>query len=306
MKVAVLGGAGAMGCLFGGRLAQAGHTVTLVDVARGPVEAINTKGLLITNETGQIESIPVRATGDPHQPGIVDLIIVLVKGQHTEAAMSAALPLVGDDSSVLTLQNGWGNAARLARIVGESKVLAGVTLHSVTTLAPGHIQHAGRGPTTLGELDGRRSARLTEIQQALSQAGFEVDLTFNIVKVIWSKLALNVCALPACALLRFRSGELVEHDGTLELMKALLREVVAVANAKGIDLDFEERWEAITRQLERASNVRASMLQDVENRRQTEIDTVTGAIVECGRQLGVPTPYNNALFWLVKSLQETF
>jgi 2-dehydropantoate 2-reductase len=295
-----------MGCLFGGRLAQAGHAVTLVDVAGEAVEAINANGLLITNESGPVESIRVRTTADPSQAGVVDLIIVLVKGPHTEAAMSRALSLVGENSWVLTLQNGWGNSARLAQIVGESKVLAGVTLHSVTTLAPGHIQHAGQGPTTLGELDGSVSSRLTRIRQALSEAGFEVDLTGNIVKVIWSKLALNVCALPACALLRFRSGELVEHFGTIELMKALLHEVVAVANAQGIDLDFEERWEAITRQLERASRVRASMLQDIENRRPTEIDTITGAIVECGKRMNIPTPYNSALFWLVKSLQETF
>lgn len=305
MRVAILGGAGAMGGLFGSRLALAGNTVTLIDVWREAVEAINTCGLRVT-ENGRTRTVRVKAVADPAEAGPADLVIVLVKGQHTESAVRSGLPLIKNETAVLTLQNGWGNADRIAGIVGRERVLAGVTLHSVTTVGPGHIQHAGQGPTTIGELDGRMTPRLGLITELLSAAGFEVSATGNVLKVIWSKLALNVCSLPVCALLRFRSGQLVEHEGTLDLMRALLHEVVAVANAQGIHLNYEESWEAITSQLRRAANVRASMLQDVENGRLTEIETINGAIIECGRQLKIPTPYNDALVWLMRSLQETF
>jgi 2-dehydropantoate 2-reductase len=133
-----------------------------------------------------------------------------------------------------------------------------------------------------------------------------MTVTDDVLKAIWSKLALNVCTLPTSALLRFYAGQLIQHTGTLELMQALLREVMSVANAQNIALEFDERWEAITGLLSRASGAKASMLQDVENRRRTEIDVINGAIVEAGQRLNIPTPYNQALVWLVKALEETF
>jgi len=304
-RIAVLG-AGAMGCLFGGRLAKAGNDVTMIDSSPAVVEALRSQGLRLTQVSGPTEVIPIQSTQNPAEVGPVDWIIVLVKGQHTEAAMRSGQPLLGTATHVLTLQNGWGNTARLAAIAGAERVLAGVTLHSVTVLEPGQVEHTAQGETILGELDGRLTPRLQEIFGLLESAQFGVSVSESIRRVIWSKLALNVCALPACSLLRFRSGQLLDYEPTLSLMRALLREVVAVANAQGIELDFEERWNAITGQLERARNVRASMLQDVEKRRQTEIHTITGAVVEAGRHWNVPTPCNETLFWLIRALEESF
>jgi 2-dehydropantoate 2-reductase len=236
----------------------------------------------------------------------VDLVLVFVKCYHTEAAVRSAAPLIGPETAVLSLQNGWGNAPRIAGIVGEERVLVGVTYHSATLLGPAHILHAGQGMTYVGELSGEMSDRLQRMAGALRQAGFEVTATGQVLKEIWSKLALNVCTLPTSALLRFYAGQLVDHEGTMQLMRVLLRETVAVANAQAIALDFEERWTAITSLLQRSSGARASMLQDVENRRQTEIEVINGAIVSAGRQHGIPTPYNEAMLWLVRSLEETF
>ena len=127
------------------------------------------------------------------------------------------------------------------------------------------------------------------------------------LKEIWSKLALECLHAAYSALLRFFAPQLVEHNGTLNLMQSLLREAVAVAQAQDIPLTFDERWEAISGLLKRcAPNTKASMLQDVERSRRTEIDVINGAIVEAGRRFGTPTPYNDAMLWLVKSLEETF
>jgi len=126
------------------------------------------------------------------------------------------------------------------------------------------------------------------------------------MKEVWSKLALNCCTLPTSALLRFYAAQLVEHEGTLALMRALLREVVTVAQAQNIALDFDERWEAITSLLARAIKGRSSMLQDVEKSRRTEIEVINGAIADAGRRLGFPTPHNDTMVWLIRALEAAY
>jgi 2-dehydropantoate 2-reductase len=260
----------------------------------------------LTNKSGEEEYIPVKATTEPTTVGVVDVVVVFVKCYHTEAAVKAAVPLIGPNTAVLSLQNGWGNASRIANIVGEPKVLAGVTYHSATVLGPGHVKQTGIGATYIGELNGPVSQRVQQIVDAFNQASMEARASSNVLKTIWQKLALNVCTLPASALLRFTADEMAKHDGAMQLMSRLLREAIAVANAQQIDLEYDERWEVIVNLLKRAVGGKASMLQDVEARRRTEIDVVNGAIVEAGQRLGIPTPYNQTMVWMVKALEETF
>jgi 2-dehydropantoate 2-reductase len=305
MKTAIIG-AGAMGSLFGAHLAESGQEVTLIDVWQEAVDAINARGLIVEDKEGQRRTVSVRATTDPATIGVAELALVFVKCYHTEEAVRNAAAVIGPDTTVLSLQNGWGNAPRIASVVGQERVLAGVTYHSATVLGPGEIQHAGRGMTFIGELDGRVSDRVTEIAETLRVAGIDVTPTDTVLKAIWSKLALNVCTLPTSALLRFYAGQLIEHEGTRSLMRALLHETVAVAQAQGIGLDEEERWSAITGLVERAKGARASMLQDVERSRRTEIEVVNGAVVAAGRERGISTPHNETMLWLIRSLEETF
>lgn len=306
MKIAILGGAGAMGALLGGMLAQAGVDVTLVDVAQTAVDAINANGLRLDDKAGATHQIRVKATTNPASVGPVDYLLVFVKCYHTESAVRAATPMIGEGTVVLSLQNGWGNAPRIAGLVGQERVMAGVTYHSATVLGPGHIKQTGVGDTFIGELGGGLSERQQRIVNTFNQAGFNTIASENVLTTIWMKLALNCCTLPASALLRFTADEMVKHDGTLNVMAAILKEAVAVANAQNIPLSFDERWEATTGLLRRAVGGKASMLQDVENRRRTEIDVVNGAIVEAGGRLGIPTPVNQTMVWLVKALEETF
>jgi len=306
MRIAVLGGGGAMGGLFGGWLADAGNDVILIDVSTAAVEAINTHGLTIEEKDGSRRQVRVEASGNPAAVGPVDLIVNFVKCYHTDAAIRSALPMVGVNTAILSLQNGWGNAPRIADIVGRERVLVGLTYHSATLVAPGHVKHPGLGMTFMGELDGQVTPRLQHAVQAFKAAGFETTLSTNILNEVWKKLALNVCTLPTAALLGLQAHQLVEHEGMMETMRALLGEVVAVAKAQGIQIDLEERWEAITTLLRRAVGAKASMLQDVEARRRTEIDVINGAIVRAGGEHGIPTPYNNTMVWLVRTLEETF
>jgi 2-dehydropantoate 2-reductase len=306
MRIAVLGGGGAMGGLFGGWLQRSGQDVTLIDVSSEAVRAINDGGLWIEEKDGSVAVIPVRATDDPKSVGPVDLIVNFVKSYHTEAAIGAAKPMLGPETSVLTVQNGWGNADRIGEIVGEERVLVGLTYHSGTLLRPGRVKHPGVGMTYLGELDGRESLRLLRAAAALREAGFETTISARILDEIWKKLALNACTLPTAALLRFFAHELVLYDDAKGLMAAILREVVAVAKAQGVALDYDERWKAITELLARAVGGKPSMLQDVEAGRRTEIEVINGAIVEAGRKAAVPTPVNGTMVSVIGALQAKY
>ena len=306
MRIAVLGGGGAMGGLFGGWLARTGNDVSLIDVSDAAVGAINGSGVTIEEKDGSAASIPVRATADPKSVGPVDLIVNFVKCYHTEAAIRAAVPMIGADTAVLSLQNGWGNAPRIASIVGEDRVLVGLTYHSATLLAPGRVKHPGIGMTYMGELNGKSSPRLNAAAAAFRAAGFEVTTTDRVVDEVWKKLALNVCTLPTASLLGFFANQLNQHEGTRSMMAGLLREVVDVAGAQGIRLDYDERWAAITGLLDRAVGAKASMLQDVEAKRRTEIDVINGAIVDAGKRSGIATPLNDSMVWMVKSLEEAY
>jgi 2-dehydropantoate 2-reductase len=306
MRIAILGGGGAMGGLFGGYLARGGSDVTLVDVAQPTVSAINAEGLSIEEKDGSRPVIAVPATTDPAAVGPVDLIVNFVKCYNTEAAVRAAAPMIGEGTAVLSLQNGWGNAPRIAGIVGEERVLVGLTYHSGTLLGPGRVKHPGSGMTWLGELTGRRTERLERVAAAFRAAGIETTLSDRILDEVWKKLALNACTLPTAALLGLFANELVGSQETEDLMAAILAEVVAVAQAQGIALDYDERWAAITGLLAKAVGAKASMLQDVEARRQTEIEVINGAIVDAGRRTGVPTPVNETMVQMVRAAERRY
>jgi 2-dehydropantoate 2-reductase len=305
MKIAILG-AGAMGSVFGATLAQGNNDVTLIDVQRPTVQAINTNGLSVLDKQENEKTILVKASDNASTVGVCDLVIIFVKCYHTEDAARSAMPLLGPETQVLSLQNGWGNGPKIGKIVDSGRVLMGVTYHSATVRGPGQIHHAGQGKTWIGEMEPRDPTRVRRIAEACEQAGIETAVVDDIRTTVWAKLALNACTLPTSALLQFYAGELLQHRGTMELMEALLKEVIAVAHAQNIAMNYDERWKAITGLLERAQTARSSMLQDMQAKRRTEIDVINGAIVQGGKLFNIPTPYNNAMVWMVKAIEETF
>jgi 2-dehydropantoate 2-reductase len=307
MKIAILG-AGAMGSAIGALLDKAGNEVTLVDVWTDAVAAINRDGLKVQDKSGEVAVHKVRAVTTPVKiGGTVDLVLVFVKCYHTAEAVRSAQPIIGANTTVLSLQNGWGNGPRIAEIVGSERVLLGVCYHSATVLGPGHVLHAGQGKTFVGEMDGADSPRLRQIVNAFNTAGIPVEPSGQVLKEIWSKLALNVATLPVSASIRVTADHLLDTIEMQALMQELLKEVVAVANAQGIALDFNERWATIAGLLKKlAPNTKGSMLQDVEKGRRTEIDVINGAIKEAGARLGIPTPYNHAMVSLIKALEGSF
>jgi len=301
MKIAVVG-AGAMGSLFGGLLAASGEDVTLVDVWREHVEAINTEGLKIGSQEGS-RTVNVKATTDPSSVGPVDLIILFVKSYDTLEATRDALSMVSEDTVFLSLQNGLGNIEKISKAVGSDRVIPGTTAHGCTLIGPGEIFHAGSGPTIIGELDGRVTERARSIRDALEGAGFETEISRNINGALWSKVLVNVGINPLTALNGLRNGELLDHPDIMETMRGAVEEAVRVAEALGVDLGKGDHVERVYDVARATASNRSSMLQDVERGRRTEIDALNGAIVDSARRLGLEVPVNETLTAAVRGLK---
>jgi len=297
MAVAILG-SGAMGSLFGGHLAAAGHPVTLIDVWEDHVDELEANGLTMETPDGETTIVPVEATTDPHEVGSVDLVVMFVKSIHTaEAIENAGSLLAGAD--VLTLQNGLGNAETIAETVERPRVVAGVTAHGATLVGPGHIRHAGRGATTIGRYFVENDDRVRELAGQFTDAGIETGVSPEIRGEIWEKVLVNVGINAATALARVRNGVLASEPPGERLVRAAVEEAAQVARAEAgpVREDIVEHVRSVAAQT--GSN-RSSMRQDVEAGRRTEIERLNGEVVRRAERHGIETPVNRTLSDLIR------
>jgi 2-dehydropantoate 2-reductase len=297
MKIAVVG-AGAMGSIFGARFHQAGHETVLVDVAQPLVDTINANGVTVVR--GEDETVTrVPATADPSSIGPVDIVVFFTKCYHTAAAAEGARPLVGPDTVIASLQNGWGNGDVLAATYPPEQVVVGVTYNSGLLQGAGRVVHPAEQPTLVGSFTdgGDGAGRLAE---ALESAALPATVASPVRPEIWKKLILNAATLPSAALTGMTAGELGASEHASALVSDTTREAVAVAQALGYDIDFDERITTILALLAKAGPSKASMLQDVEAERRTEVDVINGAVVKAADEVGVDVPINRALFQLIK------
>lgn len=305
MKVAIMGG-GAMGGLWAGLLGTADVDVTIVDVAPQVVEAIRSEGLIITSAEGVQHTRP-SACGDPADVGVVDIVYFFTKAHHTAAAASLARPLVADDTTVVSLQNGWGNSDVIGKALGEGRLVSGVTYQSARVDGPGRITHTSAGPTTVGPFATDATMARSEVIATLqSRAGIQTTATSGVRTEIWKKVVLNTATLPTSALTGLLAGELGRPGAMLDLADAIAVEAVGILRAAGYDIDADERVAFINGLLGRAGSGKASMLQDVEAKRKTEIDVVNGAIVRQAEALGLDAPINRAMVALVGGLERSW
>ncbi len=304
LRVCILG-AGALGCVIGGALTEAGHEVWLVNRSAALVEALRARGLVL-REAGADRTVAVQAAAGcaavAAAGGPVDLLVVLVKSFHTEAAIAGARALVGPQTAVLSLQNGLGHEDVLAAAVGRERVLAGKTYLGGTQLAPGHVLAGIAGKeTVIGELDGTRSARAERIARVFSAARLATTVSDNIQGVIWDKLFVNVATGALSGITGLPYGELYQVPEIEACAVAAVAEAMAVARAAGIAIattDPREPWRKASTGLPPA--FKASMLQSLEKGSVTEIDYVNGSVVRWGRRTGVPTPVNCTLVACLK------
>jgi len=300
MRVCVVG-AGAMGSVFGGLLAHVGHDVTFVDTWEENVAAINASGVRLDGVKGELR-IPANAVvGLPH--GLeADLAMIWTDANNTRRAAVTAAAALAPGGFAITLQNGIGNVETLVEVLGKPRVAAGSSMCSAAMRGPGHASFTHMGMTSVGEIDGGGSARVERLREALAQARFEVRVHPDIMALVWSKFAHNCAVNAICATTGLRVGEVARVAALDRLQDHVIDEILAVTRAKGITLDDPDFRAHVKAHCWKKFN-RPSMLQHIEAGKRTEIDALNARLVEEGRRLGVPTPYNDALACLLKGVE---
>ncbi len=304
MRIAIVG-AGVIGTIFAYIFGKK-HDVTLVEVVKEKVDLYRKEGYTIIMPDGkEVHVDDVSITSDPKEVGVVDLVQISVKGYATEAATKGALPMIGDDTMVLSVQNGLVHDI-IASVVGKEKVIAGITAHSGMPVKPNVIRYVGGyGPLLIiGKYDKKPNDRFNWVVEELKKTGEEIVVVDDIEPVIWKKLVANVACNPVAAITGMTSVEALACEDTKALIKMLAEEVVEVAKAKGIYFpEMENIAEFVYEAFAGTKDNKVSMLQDVENKRRTEIDTLNGAIVKEGEKLGVDVKANKVITHIVRSLE---
>jgi len=296
-------GPGAMGCLFASRLCMAGYDVTLLDYNRKRAEKISRQGIMVEGVTGEYTvNVPVAVRETGFQP---DYVLICVKAIKTREAGEEIAPWLPKKSIVATLQNGIGNIETLTEIFGKGRVVGGITSEGSTLLGWGRIRHAGRGPTIFGPEDSRR-ARLANLVSAFNKAGFKAESTVDVEGLIWGKLIINSGINALTAITRLKNGRLLDLEGARLVIKEAVREAAAVAKAKKIGLPYPDPFKRVLDVCRDTAGNTSSMLQDVLNKKVTEVDYINGAIVREGDALGIPTPTNRILTSMVQAIQEGY
>ncbi|MGG7643715.1 2-dehydropantoate 2-reductase [Rhodovulum sp. YNF3179] len=289
MRVAVMG-AGALGGYFGGRLATAGHEVTLI--ARGThLDALRRNGLTIRSPKGDAHIPDIEATDDPGDVGPVDVIIFAVKNQDVDASAKALVPVLGRDTWAITVQNGVRAPERLAEILGNERVVPGVVRMPGDISAPGVIRHSANFDFIhFGELDGQVTERVKGFRDALVEAGCMAEISTDIRTELWRKFTMQASFASVSALTRLDVGVIRESSECSSMFHSSMKETAAVAQAVLPDLGEDlstAAWDFIQKVPPKAH---ASMLDDLNRGKPIEIDYLSGEVVRLGRKHGVPTP----------------
>jgi len=300
MRVAVVG-VGGMGGYFGGLLARGGADVTLI--ARGAhLAAMRERGLTVRSELYGEFTVPVRATDDPIEVGAVDLVLFCVKGYDLEAGARLSAPLVGPETTVIPVQNGIDIVERLEGIFGEGRVLGGMTYVGGKIEAPGVVAQGGAmGELIFGELAGGMSERTEQIADFLRDSGIGVELLSDIRSRLWEKFTVICATGGVLAVARLPFGAVFASPEASELMRGVMGEVENLARASNAGLaegTAERLFDFLKANMDPEG--RSSQLQDLEAGRRLELEFLNGTAVRLGRELGVPTPLNFAIYAALK------
>lgn len=305
MKIGIVG-AGVLGSIFGSLFSKKGLEIHLIEVLDERIRVIKRKGLWVQMPDGERVHTKPHITKNPEEVGVCDVVMVCVKGYHTGSAAETAAPMVGDETLVVSVQNGLGNLEVLAERFGPDRVVGGITAHSGMPVGMNEVRYVGGlGPfLVIGPFDGVRRPPLIGFIQWLDDAGFDVHGVDDINPVIWKKLIANVATNCVAGLTGLTGGKAVTCEPVVGLIRSLADELAQVARARGIDFpELDAPGDFALQAFASTKDNRVSMLQDVEAGRPTEIGTLNEVIVSEGERLGVETPYNRAVSQLVRGVE---
>jgi 2-dehydropantoate 2-reductase len=303
MKICIVG-CGAVGSLFAGHLAREGEAeVWAYDVSKEHTQAIRAKGLQISGAADFTAKL--QATSNPAELPACDFGIVATKAIHTRKAIAETAHAFGNDSAVCSVQNGVGNEEILAEHVKQ--VIRGTTFPAGHLIAPGHVGYDIKGDTWIGPFEPTQTpmGKVDELAGLLTRAGMSTIALPDARGAQWTKLIFNASTNPVGALTLLHHGAATRFSATGTLFNDLIAEGESVAKALGIELHGDPR-QMVQKGANAPGKHRASMLQDVSAKRETEVDFMNGAIVRWGEQAGVPTPLNRAMWELIKGLEHSW
>lgn len=285
MKIAILG-AGAMGMLFGSYLSQH-NQVWLIDIDEKRIEKINADGVVVCEKNGEDRIYRPLAAASAAGLGTMDLVLVFVKSMFTVSALENNRSLIGPDTYLMTLQNGAGHEAKLLQFADEGHVIIGSTQHNSSVIANGHVNHGGSGQTSIGLLNGH-SNEIQPIAENFTACGLDCCISMEIKRQIWTKLFTNTAASSLTAVLQVPLGFIHEDANAHKLMELMAKEAVAVANADcGGEFDEKEVIDGVDTVCRNAPNGYTSIYADVKQGVRSEVDTISGSVVETGKRLGM-------------------
>ncbi len=303
----LLVGPGALGCLLVSLLSRglAGTDIRLSLLDHNPdrTDFLNQQGILYDLQ-GKQQCIPITASARPELLGSVDVIILCVKSYDIVSCLASCQPLLREGTLIIFMQNGISHL-NCQNLTGRAVCAFGTTTEGATLLAKGHVRHAGSGVTHLGFLvnpDDHAVKLLEKTAQSFARGGLAVSITESILSRLWAKLFVNVGINALTATLGCTNGRLLTLPGVITRVKAAVGEAEAIARARGITVSDDPYAATVTVCQKTADNI-SSMLQDVRNRRRTEIDAINGAVLQYGRDLGIITPENHLLVRQVKEIE---
>ena len=300
MKIAIVG-AGAMGSVYAGLLAAAGHEVWAVDTWAEHVRAMCERGLRVEGASGD-RTVRLHATTDAREVGSCELVILATKVMHVEAAAEAAKALLGPETVVLSIQNGLGGPDRAAAVLGRERVMVGVVGgFGASIRAPGHVHHNAMELVRLGEFGGPVTPRLERVAEVWRSAGFRVKCFDDIDQLVWEKLICNCAFSATCGLLERTIGEVMADPDAWRVASGCAAEAFAVARARGIRLGFDDPVAYVRDFGSAIPNARPSLLLDLMAGRKSEIDAINGAIPPAAEAVGLSAPVNATVSGLVRA-----
>lgn len=308
MKVVVIG-PGALGTLLAASLAAQADKTDFWLLDHNPERAalLSRQGLILEKDNRKL-SYAVKATASPEEISQADIIFLCVKATDVADGLQQAAKLSHAESVLVTLQNGIGHLKLVNSYKGPPAIALGVTAMGANMVAPGHVRHAGSGLTRIGfsrSANFAKSLLLAQVCNLLNSCGIETVIVDNILDYIWNKLLINAGINALTAIYRCPNGQLLESEETREMLNAAVREGEAVARAMGINLPGDPLAMTLDVCRKTARNI-SSMLQDIKNKRVTEIDSINGALVDAGRQLSIPVPVNEELVRRVKEIESSY
>ncbi|MGI9303141.1 MAG: ketopantoate reductase family protein [Gammaproteobacteria bacterium] len=306
MRIAVIG-TGAMGSVYAGLLADAGNEVWAIDVWQEHLDAIRERGLRVEGASGDRVVRGIQVSTRAGDAGACDLVIIATKASGVGAAARSIVPLLHDDTLVLTIQNGLGAGERICEHLPADNVLLGVAGgFGASIKGPGHAHHNGMELIRVGELQGGHTDRVERVAQLWRDAGFNVKAFEDINQLVWEKFICNVSFSAPCTVFGRRIGEMMADPHAWKISLGCGLEAFEAGRAKGVNLSFDDPEAYITAFGARMPDARPSMLLDHLAKRPSEIDAINGMVPVVAANVGTQAPYNEVMTAIVRSREAEF